>query len=49
MWMEVYGSSHLHIPSYALMVQFEEKNEITEGIRLEDSKLPGWMVTGIIS
>jgi hypothetical protein len=32
---------------YALMVQFEEKNDITEGIRIGGFKAPSWMVTGI--
>jgi hypothetical protein len=49
-WKFTALSSDSAMPSfYALMVQFEEKNEITEGIRLGGFKAPGWMVMGIIS
>jgi hypothetical protein len=49
-WKFTALTSESAMPSfYALMVQFEEKNEITEGIRLGGFKAPGWMVTGISS
>ena len=49
-WKFTALTSDSAMPSfYALMVQFEEKNEITEGIRLGGFKAPGWMVTGIFS
>jgi hypothetical protein len=49
-WKFTALTSDSAMPSfYALMVQFEEKNEITEGIRLGGFKAPGWMATGIIS
>jgi hypothetical protein len=34
---------------YALMVNMDEKDESTQGIRIGGFKAPGWMVTAIIS
>lgn len=34
---------------YALMVNLEEKDESTQGIRIGGFKAPGWMVTAIVS
>jgi hypothetical protein len=49
-WKFTALTSESAMPSfYALMVQFDKKNEIAEGVRLGGFKAPGWMVTGITS